>query len=67
MKHDELHIGDTIKDSPVGAGAITGITQAGYPQVNEVAVAWLIRTDGVIFNPHNKPLTLITKNWEKVE
>ena len=51
MNPDELRIGDTIADSPVGAGTITGITEAGYPQVNHVAVGRLIRTDGVVFDP----------------
>ena len=51
MSPDYLQIGDTVEDSPVGPGVITGITEAGYPQVNYVAVACLKRTDGVIFDP----------------
>lgn len=51
MNPDYLQIGDTVEDSPVGAGEITGITQAGYPQVNYVAVGWLKRTDGVLWDP----------------
>ena len=56
MNPDYLQVGDTVKDSPVGPGEITGITEAGYPQVNHVAVAWLIRTDYVTYNPWNKTL-----------
>ena len=52
MSPDYLQIGDTVADSPVGAGEITGITEAGYPQVNHVAVACLKRTDGVVFDPY---------------
>jgi hypothetical protein len=51
MHPDYLSIGDTIADSPVGAGEVTGITDAGYPQVNHVAVVYLTRTDGVVFDP----------------
>ena len=46
-----LEVGDVVKDSPQGAGTITGITDAGYPRVNGVAVAWLEREDGAVFDP----------------
>ena len=52
MLADYLQVGDTVADSPVGPGVITGITEAGYPQVNHVAVARLKRTDGVVFDPY---------------
>jgi hypothetical protein len=48
----KFRIGDPIKASPVGSGEITGVTDAGYPQVNRIAVAWMIRTDGAVFDPH---------------
>ncbi|WP_087865856.1 hypothetical protein [Comamonas thiooxydans] len=51
MHEKYLSEGDTVKDSPRGPGTITGVTAAGFPQVNHVAVAWLERTDGVIFDP----------------
>lgn len=54
MKHDGIAVGDPVSDSPVGPGTVTGITEAGYPQVNNVAVAWLARPDGARFDPHNK-------------
>lgn len=54
MNPEYLEIGDTVADSPVGAGTITGITEAGYPQVNRIAVGRLIRSDGVVFDPFNK-------------
>lgn len=41
-----LEVGDAVKDSATGPGTITGITDAGYPQVNRIAVAWLERDDG---------------------
>lgn len=53
LSPDYLQIGDTIADSPVGPGTITGITEAGYPQVNHVAVARLKRTDGIVFDPYD--------------
>lgn len=52
MDPDYLAVGDAVADSPVGPGHITGITEAGFPQVNHVAVARLTRTDGVVFDPH---------------
>jgi len=56
MNQNFLQIGDTVADSPDGPGKITGITDAGYPQVNHIAVVWLRRTDGVVYNPFNKPI-----------
>ena len=53
MNHkDYIAIGDTVSRSPVGAGVITGITEAGYPQVNYIAVAQLERTDGIVWAPN---------------
>lgn len=49
---DRMDIGDPVKASPVGAGKFTGITPAGYPQVDDIAVTWLIREDGAKFDPH---------------
>lgn len=53
MDPNNLQIGDEVAASPIGPGTITGITSRGYPQVNKVAVAWLERTDGARFDPHN--------------
>ena len=53
MNHkDYIAIGNTVSRSPVGAGVITGITEAGYPQVNYIAVAQLERTDGIVWAPN---------------
>lgn len=54
MHPDCILPGDAVKASPVGAGTVTGITDAGYPQVNHIAVGWLERTDGAVFDPHWK-------------
>ena len=54
MRPDQIEIGDPIKDSPVGPGTMTGITEAGYPQVNHVAVTWLEREDGAVYDPHGQ-------------
>lgn len=54
MNKDEIQVGDTVADSPRGAGKVTSITERGFPRVDEVAVAWLIRTDGAVFDPYNK-------------
>lgn len=54
MKKDSISIGDSVSESPVGAGKVTGITEAGYPQVNHVAVVWLKRPDGGCFDPYCK-------------
>lgn len=51
MAGEYLEIGDAVKDSPTGAGTITDITDAGYPRVNHIAVAWLEREDGAVFDP----------------
>ena len=58
--------GDTVAVSPVGPGTITGITQAGYPQVNDVAVACLKRTDGEVFDPHGHYAKLVKKEEHPV-
>lgn len=52
MARSYIAIGDVISDSAVGAGTITGITDAGFPQVNHIAVAWLECEDGTFFDPH---------------
>ena len=54
MNSNYIQEGDEIADSPVGPGVITGITQAGYPEVNHVAVTWIRRVDGVVWDPHHK-------------
>lgn len=54
MNPNGIEIGDPIKASPVGPGTMTGITEAGYPQVNQIAVAWLERPDGARFDPWDK-------------
>lgn len=51
MHPSYLTIGDTVAASPVGAGTITNITDAGFPQVDHIAVSWLERTDGAVFDP----------------
>ena len=51
MAGEYLEAGDVAKDSPTGPGTVTGITAAGYPQVNRIAVAWLERDDGAMFDP----------------
>lgn len=51
MSREYIEVGDAVKDSPNGPGTVTDITDAGYPRVNHVAVAWLERDDGAIFDP----------------
>lgn len=53
MDPHSIKVGDDVSESPVGSGKITGVTEAGYPQVNQVAVAWLKRPDGAAFDPHD--------------
>lgn len=43
---------DTVIDSPIGPGKITGFSARGYPQVNHITVARLKRADGFVFDPH---------------
>lgn len=54
-----IEIGDVVKDSPVGAGVVTSITDAGYPRVNDIAVAWCAFEDGSVFGnaPRSKEPT----------
>lgn len=47
---NEIKIGDKVKNSPLGEGVVTGITKAGFPQVNDVAVSWLVLEDGTKYN-----------------
>lgn len=58
-------IGKAIKHSPVGSGEITDITEAGYPQVNGVAVAWLVFEDGCTFNPFGHDIDKLIKEHEE--
>lgn len=53
MDPTRLAVNDTIEDSPVGSGIITGFSERGYPQVNHITVARLRRTDGGVFDPQN--------------
>lgn len=46
-----VEIGDRVKDSPLGAGILTGITERGMPQIDHIAVAWIEAEDGGIFDP----------------
>lgn len=54
MDPDRVRVGDTVADSPVGPGVVTGFTEVGYPLVNKVAVTWIKRTDGAVFDPHHR-------------
>ena len=47
-----IEIGDLVAESPIGPGIVTSITDAGFPCVNEIAVARLTMADGGIFDPH---------------
>lgn len=40
-----------VIDSPIGPGHVTNVNMAGYPDVNGVTVAWLIQSDGWVFDP----------------
>lgn len=48
---DTIEEGDEVIQSPVGPGIVTDISAAGYPIVNDVAVAWCVMADGGVFNP----------------
>lgn len=67
MHPDYLQVGDPVQQSPVGPGVITDITEAGYPQVNHVAVAILQRTDGRWWNPHNFNIEEVCAQWAEVD
>ena len=65
MSKDTLVVGDSVFNSPVGTGTVTGITQAGYPQVNDIAVGRMVHKteDGkfLVFDPNN---TYSKGDWE---
>lgn len=52
----ELEIGTQVIDSPVGPGSITGFSERGLPQVNDITVAWLL-AEGIahelVFDPYH--------------
>lgn len=48
-----MEIGYKVKNSPMGAGEITGFSQRGFPQVAHVTVAWLELENGDIFDPYD--------------
>jgi hypothetical protein len=62
MNANGLNLGDAVADAPRCAGTITRITPAGYPQLTEIAVAWLYRTDGFLFDPYNQHLAFQTES-----
>lgn len=53
---DSLTVGDSVFNSPVGCGVITDVTPAGFPQVNNIAVARLIHKTKygkfMVFDPY---------------
>ena len=61
-------VGDKVKASPVGRGTLTGITEAGYPQVNYVAVTWFT-TASSVFDPHGQRRKRLTvfESFRKLE
>lgn len=48
-ENNKVAIGAFITESPVGPGTITDITSAGYPKVNDVAVACFVTKDGLVY------------------
>ena len=46
--------GATVTKSPVGAGTVTGFSDRGIPQVNGVAVAWAVFSDGAVYDPFDQ-------------
>lgn len=62
---EHLSIGDSVFNSPVGSGTLTGITDAGYPQVNHVAVARLVyRTSDGKFIAYDPTHSYGKGDWE---
>lgn len=56
-------VGDSVAESPVGEGTVTGISAAGYPEVDGVPVAILVRSDGAVWNPFNFDLDEVRAQW----
>lgn len=50
----QLEIGDKVKASPVGPGIISGFNLLGKPRVKNVAVDWLERDDGLVYDPKGR-------------
>ena len=67
MSGEFFAVGDPVKDSPVGPGAMTGISDRGYPQVNHVTVMWLVRDDGAVFGEEAMDKTLIHRVTNKLK
>lgn len=45
--------GRPVADSPVGPGRVTGVSPAGFPRVDYIAVAWVVFADtGEVFDPY---------------
>jgi len=64
---NDLQVGDLVKDSPNGPGTITSISSAGFPEVNGVCVAVLIREDGAVWNPLGLPMEQVVAQWREVD
>lgn len=65
MDSNRLNVGDTVADSGMGPGEITGFSERGFPMVNRVTCAWLIRTDGARFDPYGVADKHIAERAEK--
>lgn len=63
---ENIEVGDKVKFSPRGPGVVTDITDAGYPQVDHVAVAWVEMEDGGVFDPRNVRPKLTASQVDKV-
>jgi hypothetical protein len=62
---NELCIGDSVFNSPVGSGQITGITDSGYPKVNHIAVARLVhKTEYNEFLVYDPTMSYAKGDWE---
>jgi len=61
-----MQVGDKVAQSPVGPGIITGATMRGYPQVNDVAVAWLETESGEWFNPNNLTFAQMKESYSSL-
>lgn len=63
---DSIEVGDKVKFSPLGAGTVTDISDAGYPRVDGVAVAWVEMEGGGVYDPRNVRPKLTASQVDKV-
>jgi len=67
MSPTTINLGDTVANSPAGAGIVESFSDGGFPCVNGTYVTLLVRTDGVVYNPYGLDVEAAIAQWQAVD